>query len=211
MAFKVGSHSFRNLVADNRLQGQTRVGVLQIRRITLPLLPRVAARQLEGKFGTGKLRNSFLGQIGIKNKTLVKIQTKTRPSKKCEPRKSEAGQAARELRASLELLYGKEVSPELENTMHILTGTQSIIFNVEAMKWALRVHNIPFFQSLTSGADLWSLQYFLDQFKVIPDLDQLGLTDYLFCVTSFLSPVGTSDIVWMDKSQFQVEVLEHFF
>ncbi|KAJ7742118.1 hypothetical protein DFH07DRAFT_980440 [Mycena maculata] len=100
-----------------------------------------------------------------------------------------------------------EISPELANTIQILTGKPSIIFNVEAMKWAL--HNIPSLQHL-HGRNLESLQYFLNQSKAILELDRLGFTDYLFCVTSFLVPVSTSDMVWMDKSQFQHKLFEHF-
>ncbi|KAJ7745605.1 hypothetical protein DFH07DRAFT_977425 [Mycena maculata] len=103
---------------------------------------------------------------------------------------------------------GSTFTPELDNIIEILVGNPSIV-DVKATRWAL--HNIPSLQHLTHGPNLKSLKYFLNQSKAIPDLDELGFTDYLFCVTSFLVPVSTSDMVWMDKSQFQLKVLEHFF
>jgi hypothetical protein len=93
----------------------------------------------------------------------------------------------------------KESELELNNLGQILQGKPDVIGNINTAlttKWAL--HIIP---SLSyCWEKLRALEYFVDQIgNTIPNLDPAGFSDYLFCISNFLSPMSKYDMVWLDK------------
>ncbi|KAF7348702.1 hypothetical protein MVEN_01389000 [Mycena venus] len=103
--------------------------------------------------------------------------------------------------------------PELANVVRNLAGEPAVITDPEqelTTKWALRV--IPSIVYTDSTSRIKNLEYFLDQFnEEIPTLDSQSFTDYLLCISSFLSAPSTSDMSWMDKREFQSTLLGHIF
>ncbi|KAJ7805959.1 hypothetical protein B0H13DRAFT_1929859 [Mycena leptocephala] len=98
--------------------------------------------------------------------------------------------------------------PELKNVVRILEGRPLVI-----KKWALQaIPLIPHWHP-NLGTHRKALQLFLRKFddEILPTLDPSSFADYLFCLGSFLSPIKTNDMVWMDKSEVQLELLKFLF
>ncbi|KAJ7192652.1 hypothetical protein GGX14DRAFT_577954 [Mycena pura] len=96
------------------------------------------------------------------------------------------------------------LNPELENVLRILELKPDLHVDPDvslATEWALYV--IPLISHRYNESDLKlraALDYFLHQFDhVIPSLDPLSFTDYLFCINNFLTTMCRRDMVWKDK------------
>ncbi|KAJ7081928.1 hypothetical protein C8R44DRAFT_905079 [Mycena epipterygia] len=95
---------------------------------------------------------------------------------------------------------------ELSIVLNLLSGNPDLHLDSSTPLVTRRaLHVIPSFQY----RDLKALEYFLHQFKdTIPVLDPSSFTDYLCCLSSFFNPMSRRDMLRMDKSQFQEELLQ---
>ncbi|KAJ6470190.1 hypothetical protein C8R47DRAFT_1325262 [Mycena vitilis] len=75
------------------------------------------------------------------------------------------------------------------------------------IKWALNV-----ISSRLHPNNVLQLDNFLGSFTpVIPNLDEAGFADYLFCVLAFLSPPSNGGTIRLDKSSFTRALSEYLF